>query len=46
MYIEQRIKPKRESGFRAWFKRWFLCGIIEERRTMKIYMEIIQVEPI
>tara|TARA_B100000795_G_C22788152_1_gene435602 strand:+ start:1110 stop:1250 length:141 start_codon:yes stop_codon:yes gene_type:complete len=46
MYIEQRRKPKRAVGFKAWFKRWFLCGIIEERRTMRIYMEIIQVESI
>ena len=36
------ILPRRERGFRAWFRRWFLCGIIEERQTMKIYLEINQ----
>jgi len=36
------LKPRRERGFRAWFKRWFCCGIIEEREIMKIYLEINQ----
>ena len=36
------VKPRRERGFRAWFKRWFCCGIRDEREIMKIYLEINQ----
>ncbi len=28
----------------AWFRRWLLCGIIEERRIKQIYKEIRQYE--
>ena len=49
MMIEERYdkrlrRPVRERGFRAWFRRWFLCGYIEERRVMKIYMEVYQMD--
>ena len=36
------VKPRRERGFRAWFMRWFCCGIRQEREIMKIYLEINQ----
>ncbi len=36
------LKPRREKGFRAWFKRWLCCGFIAEREIMKIYLEINQ----
>tara|TARA_Y100001935_G_scaffold254867_1_gene265389 strand:- start:124 stop:291 length:168 start_codon:yes stop_codon:yes gene_type:complete len=36
------IKPRRERGLRAWFIRWFCCGIRQEREIMKIYLEINQ----
>jgi hypothetical protein len=49
MMIEERYdkklrKPERSGGFRGWFRRWFLCGYIEERRVMKIYMEVYQMD--
>ena len=49
MMIEERYhaklrKPKRDRGVWAWIKRWFFCGYREERRTMKIYMEICQMD--
>ncbi len=40
----KKIRPKRERGFKAWFKRWILCGYREERRIMKIYMEVCQMD--
>lgn len=42
MLNEKTIKSRSERGFVAWFKRWFLCGYREERRLMKIYLEISQ----
>ena len=49
MMIEERYdkklrKPERSGGFRGWFRRWFLCGYREERRVMKIYMEVYQMD--
>ena len=46
MSEKRRRKPKRDHGLGAWFKRWFLCGIIDERRTMRIYLEICQMDDI
>lgn len=36
------LPPRRERGFRAWFVRWFCCGIRREKEIMKIYLEINQ----
>ena len=42
--MKERIKPKRERGLWAWIKRWLFCGYREDRRTMRIYMEICQMD--
>ena len=45
MYDKQRMDlPKRKKGVWAWIKRWILCGIRDERRTMKIYMQLNQLD--
>mgnify|MGYP001354589216 CR=1 FL=1 len=41
---EEIIKPRFERGVVAWFRRWFCCGYIRERRVMKIYLEVCQLD--
>lgn len=38
------IKPIRKRGVKAWFVRWFCCGVKRENEVMKIYLEINQIE--
>ena len=40
--IERRKDNKIRRIFGKWFKRWILCGILEERRVRRIYNEISQ----
>lgn len=40
--VNGKVRPMRERGIRAWFVRWFCCGIRRENEVMKIYLEINQ----